>query len=130
MRTLEADVIERTGEVGVERKFGLGGTGITYRAVASGEIDLYPEYTGTALMAVLDLPPENNAAAVFEHPQRASVKSTDRSSPSAPMRSSSPGRGPSPKRLLAWNASLLAMWVPGAAALGLLAFLSACGRVD
>lgn len=48
-----ADVIERAGEARVERKFGLGGTGITYRAVAHGDIDLYPEYTGTLSLAIL-----------------------------------------------------------------------------
>jgi len=49
-----ADVIERAGEARVERRFGLGGTGITYRAVASGDIDLYPEYTGTLTQAILE----------------------------------------------------------------------------
>ncbi len=51
-----ADVIEEAGEARVERKFGLGGTGIAYRAVASGEIDLYPEYTGTLSRAILKDP--------------------------------------------------------------------------
>ena len=51
-----ADVIERTGEVRVDRRLGLGGTGITYRAVASGDIDLYPEYTGTISQAILEDP--------------------------------------------------------------------------
>jgi osmoprotectant transport system permease protein len=51
-----ADVIEGAGEARVERKFGLGGTGITYRAVASGDIDLYPEYTGTLSQMILKDP--------------------------------------------------------------------------
>jgi osmoprotectant transport system permease protein len=51
-----AEVIEGAGEARVERRFGLGGTGITYRAVASGEIDLYPEYTGTLSRAILKNP--------------------------------------------------------------------------
>ena len=51
-----ADVIERAGEARVERKFGLGDTGITYRAVAHGDIDLYPEYTGTLSQMILGTP--------------------------------------------------------------------------
>lgn len=37
----------------VERQLNLGGTLLAHRALANGEIDLYPEYTGTALAAVL-----------------------------------------------------------------------------
>jgi osmoprotectant transport system permease protein len=48
-----AQVIEQVGEARVERKVGLGGTGITYRAIESGAIDLYPEYTGTLGLVIL-----------------------------------------------------------------------------
>ena len=34
-------------------------------ALTSGAIDLYPEYSGTALTAVLKLPPSRDAAAVM-----------------------------------------------------------------
>ena len=51
-----AQVIERTGEARVERQLGLGGTGITYRAITSGAIDLYPEYTGTLARVILKDP--------------------------------------------------------------------------
>ena len=37
----------------VERRLNLGGTLLAHQALVSGEIDLYPEYTGTALTAVL-----------------------------------------------------------------------------
>lgn len=37
----------------VERKFNLGGTMICHEALLNGEIDIYPEYTGTGLLAVL-----------------------------------------------------------------------------
>jgi osmoprotectant transport system permease protein len=57
-----ADVIERAGEARVERKLGLGGTGITHRAVASGDIDLYPEYTGTLSQAILEDPAATTVA--------------------------------------------------------------------
>jgi osmoprotectant transport system permease protein len=51
-----ARIIEQVGEARVERKFGLGGTGITYRALESGAIDLYPEYTGTLSHVILKAP--------------------------------------------------------------------------
>lgn len=47
-----AQAIEGAG-IKVERKINLGGTLIAQRAITSGEIDFYPEYTGTALLAVL-----------------------------------------------------------------------------
>lgn len=43
----------RTG-LDVERELGLGGTMIAHGALQRGEIDLYAEYTGTALTAILD----------------------------------------------------------------------------
>ena len=38
----------------VERRFGLGATEIAFQALRTGAIDVYPEYTGTGLVAVLD----------------------------------------------------------------------------
>lgn len=59
-----ADVIEQTGEADVERRFGLGGTGIVYRAVLHGDIDLYPEYTGTLSQAILKDPSLTSVAEI------------------------------------------------------------------
>src|ERR1700675_4107311 len=53
---IAAQVIEQAGEARVERRLGLGGTGITYRALASGGIDLYPEYAGTLSRVILKDP--------------------------------------------------------------------------
>lgn len=53
---IAAQAIEATGDARVERRLGLGGTGITYRAVAHGSIDVYPEYTGTISRAILKDP--------------------------------------------------------------------------
>src|SRR3984893_2598087 len=53
---IAAQVIEHAGEARVERQLGLGGTGLTYRAIASGAIDLYPEYTGTLSHIILKDP--------------------------------------------------------------------------
>ncbi len=40
----------------VESKTGLGGTKICFDALKDGQIDMYPEYTGTALLAILHAP--------------------------------------------------------------------------
>ena len=48
----------------VDRKLNLGGTLLAHQALVNGEIDLYPEYTGTALTAVLKMPPSGDPAAV------------------------------------------------------------------
>jgi len=50
---LLAQLIEAKTELKVERKTGLGGTLICFGALEKGEIDLYPEYTGTGLKAIL-----------------------------------------------------------------------------
>jgi glycine betaine/choline ABC-type transport system substrate-binding protein len=49
----------------VERKLNLGGTLLAHQALLAGEIDLYPEYTGTALVAVLKEPIQTDSAAVL-----------------------------------------------------------------
>jgi osmoprotectant transport system substrate-binding protein len=40
----------------VERRLNLGGTQVAHEALVAGEIDLYPEYTGTGLTVVLGMP--------------------------------------------------------------------------
>jgi osmoprotectant transport system substrate-binding protein len=60
-----AQQIERRLGVTVERYLNLGGTLLVHEALVRGSIDLYPEYTGTALMAVLKRPPETREAAVL-----------------------------------------------------------------
>ncbi len=52
-------LLERDGIV-VERRPGLGSTEIIFSALRTGAVDVYPEYTGTGLLAVLHdaLPPE------------------------------------------------------------------------
>ena len=41
----------------VTTKTGLGGTSICFEALRTGAIDLYPEYTGTGLLVLLQPPP-------------------------------------------------------------------------
>ncbi len=50
----------------VERKLNLGGTPIAQTALESNEIDLYPEYTGTGLLTVLQLPTQTDQKAVYD----------------------------------------------------------------
>lgn len=61
-----AQHIERRLHLVVGRKFNLGGTLLAQAAITSGAIDLYPEYSGTALTAVLKLPPQKDPAAVMQ----------------------------------------------------------------
>lgn len=48
-----SQVIEARTSLNVTRKFNLGTTHILHEAMLKGEIDLYPEYTGTAYLTVL-----------------------------------------------------------------------------
>ncbi len=66
---LFAQQIEAHSTLHVERRVNLGGTLICHQALVAGKIDLYPEYTGTALTAVLNEPPQNDPSAVFRRVQ-------------------------------------------------------------
>ncbi len=59
-----AQALERSG-LRVERLFNLGSTQIAIAAMQRGNIDCYPEYTGTALIDVLHLAPESNPSAAY-----------------------------------------------------------------
>ena len=56
-----AQQIERRTSLHVERKLHLGGTFVCHKALVSGQIDVYPEYTGTALVAILNQAPTADA---------------------------------------------------------------------
>ncbi|MCM1985277.1 glycine betaine ABC transporter substrate-binding protein [Lyngbya confervoides] len=66
---LIAQQIEAKTDLTVVRKLNLGGTFVCHEGIKSGELDLYPEYTGTAYSAILKLPPLSNAQAVFAQVQ-------------------------------------------------------------
>ncbi|MGQ0562764.1 MAG: glycine betaine ABC transporter substrate-binding protein [Gemmatimonadota bacterium] len=63
---LFAQLLEARG-FQVDRRLGLGATEIAFRALRSGAIDVYPEYTGTGLLAILREPPQRDARTVFRH---------------------------------------------------------------
>ena len=60
-----AQQIERKTHLPVERRFYLAGSYICHQSILSGRIDIYPEYTGTALTAILKLPPAKDPQQVF-----------------------------------------------------------------
>jgi osmoprotectant transport system substrate-binding protein len=66
---LFAQQIEAHSTLHVERQVNLGGTMLCHQALIAGKIDVYPEYTGTALTAVLNEPPQNDPSAVFHRVQ-------------------------------------------------------------
>jgi glycine betaine/choline ABC-type transport system substrate-binding protein len=60
-----AQQIENKTHLPVERRFYLAGTYICQQAILGGRIDLYPEYTGTALTAILKQQPTSNRSEVY-----------------------------------------------------------------
>jgi len=61
-----AQHIESRTELSVGRRLSLGGTFICHQAMLSGDLDIYPEYTGTALTAILEKPVMHDRDAVFD----------------------------------------------------------------
>ncbi|HUR98981.1 MAG TPA: ABC transporter permease/substrate-binding protein [Pyrinomonadaceae bacterium] len=59
-----AQTLEKEG-VPVERRFELGGD-LPHKSLLSGQVDVYPEYTGTAYTAILKHPPLTDPPAVYE----------------------------------------------------------------
>jgi osmoprotectant transport system substrate-binding protein len=64
---LMAQEIEAHTPLKVERRFYLAGTYICQQGILAGRIDIYPEYTGTALTAILKQKPESDPTQVYEH---------------------------------------------------------------
>jgi osmoprotectant transport system substrate-binding protein len=66
-----AQQIENTTHLPVDRRFYLAGTFIAHQAIIAGRIDIYPEYTGTALTAVLKQKPQGDRKEVYEAVKKA-----------------------------------------------------------
>src|SRR5215471_2811232 len=62
---LYAQALEASG-IKTEKKLNLGGTLIAHKALEEKQIDLYPEYTGTMLLAVLKGEPMADRKAVYD----------------------------------------------------------------
>jgi osmoprotectant transport system substrate-binding protein len=67
---LLAQHIEATTHLPVDRRFYLAGTYICHQAILAGRIDLYVEYAGTALTAILKQPATSNPQEVYERVKR------------------------------------------------------------
>ncbi len=63
---LIAQQIENKTHLPVERRFYLAGTYICHQAILGGRIDIYPEYTGTALTAVLKEKPSADRKELYD----------------------------------------------------------------
>lgn len=63
---LLAQHLEHKTGVAVERRFYLAGTYICQQALLAGRIDMYVEYTGTALTAILKQKPSSNHQEVYQ----------------------------------------------------------------
>src|ERR1700730_305078 len=63
---LLAQHIEARTGIHVKRKTNLGGTLLVHKAMQAGQVDLYVEYTGTALYAVLNETPAGDSTAVYQ----------------------------------------------------------------
>ena len=64
---LLAQHIEARTGIHVDRKSNLGGTLLCQKALLAGDLDLYVEYTGTALTAVLNEKPIGDANAIYRN---------------------------------------------------------------
>jgi osmoprotectant transport system substrate-binding protein len=62
-----AQQIEARTHLPVERQFYLAGSFICHQAILAGRIDMYPEYTGTAVTAILKQKPEGSRQDVYQH---------------------------------------------------------------
>jgi glycine betaine/choline ABC-type transport system substrate-binding protein len=58
--------LERRAHLHVKRQLNLGGTLLAHQALVSGQIDVYPEYTGTALTAILKQPAQYDSNMVLD----------------------------------------------------------------
>ncbi len=63
---LFAQVIEGAGEAKVERRLGLGGTGVVFAALDAREVDVVPQYSGTLAEVVLREPRLTEFSAIRE----------------------------------------------------------------
>jgi len=63
---LLAQQIEAHTPLRVDRRLNLGGTFVCHQALVAGQLDLYVEYTGTALTAILGAPASSDPATVYQ----------------------------------------------------------------
>ncbi|WP_242601661.1 glycine betaine ABC transporter substrate-binding protein [Legionella lansingensis] len=74
---LMAEVIEAKTDLRVIKKFNLGTTTILQDALLTGQVDIYPEYTGTAYLVVLKQSQISNPKQTFDFVKKAYLKNYD-----------------------------------------------------
>ena len=62
---LIAQHLEKHTDLEVDRRLNLGGTFVCHEGMLAGQLDIYVEYTGTALAAILKEPPSGDPEAVL-----------------------------------------------------------------
>jgi osmoprotectant transport system permease protein len=72
-----ATLIECRTRLHVDRKLNLGGTKLCFDALRSGDVDLYPEYTGTGLVHILKQPVIADPDASYQTVQDAFARQFD-----------------------------------------------------
>ncbi|WED43545.1 glycine betaine ABC transporter substrate-binding protein [Legionella cardiaca] len=74
---LMAELIEAKSDIKVIKKFNIGTTTILQNALLAGQIDLYPEYTGTAYLVVLRQSQIKNPGQTYQFVRDAYLKDFD-----------------------------------------------------
>jgi osmoprotectant transport system substrate-binding protein len=72
-----AQALKRVSRVPVEERLYLAGTYICHQALLAGRIDVYVEYTGTALNAILKQPPGGDPAQLYRKVKDAYLRNFD-----------------------------------------------------
>ncbi|MBC7325825.1 MAG: glycine/betaine ABC transporter substrate-binding protein, partial [Moorella sp. (in: Bacteria)] len=65
-----AQLIEANTDLKVERKLNLGGTLVNFNALKKGDLDLYADYTGTGLVAILKMDVINDPQKAYDTVQK------------------------------------------------------------
>lgn len=64
-----AQLLEAHTDLRIERRFNLGGTLLIHQAMLQGEVDIYPEYTGTAYLLLLGCSESGTAEEIYQRVQ-------------------------------------------------------------
>jgi glycine betaine/choline ABC-type transport system substrate-binding protein len=66
-----AQHLENHTELSIDRRFNLGGSFVCHQGLVAGQLDIYVEYTGTALAAILEEPPSTDPDTVLTRVRQA-----------------------------------------------------------
>lgn len=66
MGEMLSQLVEKNTDIQVERKFNMDGAPIMFQGLKNGQLDVDPEYTGTALMTILKQPSDSDPDSVYQ----------------------------------------------------------------